>query len=137
MALPRAACSVCGKVDYWQHEVVLTHTSWPVRAGNKGLGIQVWGCWGTGRRLADLTVAWVYLFWGILSFHLCPFTPYCRPPLPFSLSVLVNYLLNKFELQNVPNKAYFLLIPSFLPSFRGPRLPSCSVQMYDPFPLSL
>lgn len=52
---------------------------------------------------------------------------------PSSLSVLVNDLLNKFELQNVPNKAHFLLFPSF----KGPRLPSCSVQIYDPFSLSL
>lgn len=32
------------EVDHWQHEVVLTHPSWTVRAVNSGLGL-----WGTGQ----------------------------------------------------------------------------------------
>lgn len=78
MALARVACSAhVGSGLLAARGGFHTHISWSVRAGDTGLGIPVWGCWGPDRRLAELAIAWVTYSRGILSFHLSPFTPYC------------------------------------------------------------
>lgn len=94
------------EVDYWQHEVVLMHPSWLVRAMNSGLGL-----WETGQ-LTWLLAGFSRGISLLPSLHALPTVDSLLSSfLSFFPLVLVSCLLNRFELWNTPSMAHFLPFP--------------------------